>query len=163
MAADRLLEVLEEVGWASARRPVALLAAPIGQILASRALIHVLDARRYGTVIEEARALVQGGYGVRRPSRSTGAVEKAISRSRPLRPPPTSRRPRRTCARAEGLPERGGAVLIAMFGADVEELLKMIRGRHARGTVLVAEDEDGERGERDPRAGEDRPGDGSAR
>jgi oxaloacetate decarboxylase alpha subunit len=31
---------------------------------------------------------------------------------------------------------------------DAEELLKMIRGRHSRGTVLVAQDEDAERAER---------------
>jgi oxaloacetate decarboxylase alpha subunit len=35
-----------------------------------------------------------------------------------------------------------------MFGADAEELLKMIRGRHSRGPALVAEDEDAERAER---------------
>jgi oxaloacetate decarboxylase (Na+ extruding) subunit alpha len=35
-----------------------------------------------------------------------------------------------------------------MFGADAEELLRKIRGRHARGTALVAEDEDAERAER---------------
>jgi oxaloacetate decarboxylase alpha subunit len=35
-----------------------------------------------------------------------------------------------------------------MFGADAEELLKVIRARHDRGSVLVAEDADAERGER---------------
>jgi oxaloacetate decarboxylase alpha subunit len=39
-------------------------------------------------------------------------------------------------------------VLIAMFGTDAEELLRMIRARHSRDTVLVAEDADAERGER---------------
>ena len=39
-------------------------------------------------------------------------------------------------------------VLIAMFGTDAEELLRTIRARHSRDTVLVAEDADAERGER---------------
>ena len=39
-------------------------------------------------------------------------------------------------------------VLIAMFGAHAEELLKVIRGRHSRDSVLIAEDADAERGER---------------
>jgi oxaloacetate decarboxylase (Na+ extruding) subunit alpha len=38
-------------------------------------------------------------------------------------------------------------VLIAMFGSDAEELLKVIRARHTRET-LIAEDADAERGER---------------
>jgi oxaloacetate decarboxylase alpha subunit len=39
-------------------------------------------------------------------------------------------------------------VLIAMFGSDAEELLRVIRGRHSRDSVLIAEDADAERGER---------------
>ena len=35
-----------------------------------------------------------------------------------------------------------------MFGADAEELLRMIRARHSRETVLIAEDADAERAER---------------
>ena len=57
-ASDRLLEVLEEVGRVRADAGWPPLAAPIGQILASQALLHVLDARRYGTVIDEFRARV---------------------------------------------------------------------------------------------------------
>ena len=39
-------------------------------------------------------------------------------------------------------------VLIAMFGSDAEELLRVIRARHSRDSVLIAEDADAERGER---------------
>jgi acetyl-CoA carboxylase biotin carboxyl carrier protein len=35
-----------------------------------------------------------------------------------------------------------------MFGSDAEELLRVIRARHDRGSALVAEDADAERGER---------------
>ena len=39
-------------------------------------------------------------------------------------------------------------VLIATFGSDAEELLRIIRQRHTRDAVLIAEDEDAERAER---------------
>jgi len=148
-AADRLLEVLEEVGRVRAEAGWPPLAAPMGQILASQALIHVLDARRYGTVLEEFRALVQGVYGAT-PQPVDEAVAKAIAELAPhgvpAHEPPTADDVRE---RAEGLASsEEELVLIAMFGADAEELLKMIRGRHSRGTVLVAEDEDAERAER---------------
>ena len=76
-AADRLEEVLEEVGTVRAEAGWLLLAAPIGQILASQALLHVLEARRYGTVIDEFRALVQGVYG-KTPEPVYATVERAV-------------------------------------------------------------------------------------
>ena len=39
-------------------------------------------------------------------------------------------------------------VLLAMFGAEAEDLLRTIRARHSRDSVLIAEDADAERGER---------------
>ena len=59
-AGDRLLETLEELQTIRRETGWPPLAAPIGQILASQALIHVLSARRYGTVVDEFRDLVQG-------------------------------------------------------------------------------------------------------
>lgn len=131
-----------EAGWPP-------LAAPIGQILASQALLHVLEARRYGTVIDEFRELVQGRYGVT-PQPIDTTVERAVEllapRSLPFDEPVTTEDVRE---QAEGLAaSEEELVLIAMFGTDAEELLKKIRERHARGTVLVAEDADAERGER---------------
>src|SRR5207344_3013092 len=76
-AADRLLEVLEEVGRVRGEAGWPPLAAPIGQILASQALLHVLEARRYGTVIDEFRELVQGGYG-KTPEPVDPTVERAV-------------------------------------------------------------------------------------
>ena len=76
-AADRLLEVLEEVGRVRAEAGWPPLAAPIGQILASQALLHVLEARRYGSVIDEFRELVQGGYG-ETPEPIDPTVERAV-------------------------------------------------------------------------------------
>jgi oxaloacetate decarboxylase (Na+ extruding) subunit alpha len=147
-AADRLLDVLEEVGRVRSEAGWPPLAAPIGQILASQALVHVLEAKRYGTVIDEFRALVQGGYG-KTPEPVDPTVERAIGLLAPhpaADAPPTAEEVRE---RAEGLAaSEEELVLIAMFGAEAEELIGMIRARHSRGAVLVDEDEDAERAER---------------
>ncbi len=148
-AADRLLEVLEEVGRVRAEAGWPPLAAPIGQILASQALLHVLEARRYGSVIDEFRELVQGGYGVT-PEPIDPTVERAVGLLAPrvqgTEDPVTTEDVRE---QAEGLAaSEEELVLIAMFGSDAEELLRVIRARHSRDGVLIAEDADAERGER---------------
>src|SRR5262245_16728352 len=148
-AGDRLLDVLTEVGRVRTEAGSPPLAAPIGQILASQALLHVLEARRYGTVIDEFRALVNGGYGST-PEPVDPTVARAVSPLSPaprlLAQPPTAEDVRE---RAEGLAaSEEELVLIAMFGADAEELLRMIRARHSREGVLITEDDDAERGER---------------
>jgi oxaloacetate decarboxylase alpha subunit len=53
---DELLRIRSEAGWPP-------LAAPIGQILASQAMLHVLSASRYQTVVDELRALIEGRWG----------------------------------------------------------------------------------------------------
>src|SRR5215831_8005595 len=62
-AGDRIDEVLEELERIRAEAGWPPLAAPIGQILASQALVHVLSASRYQTVVDELRALLLGRYG----------------------------------------------------------------------------------------------------
>ena len=148
-AADRLLDVLEEVGRVRAEAGWPPLAAPIGQILASQALLHVLEARRYATVIDEFRALVRGGYGTT-PEPVDPEIARAIGALEPrpalLDDPPTAEDVRRA---AEGLAaSEEELVLLAMFGPDAEELLRTIRARHSRDAALIAEDADAERGER---------------
>jgi oxaloacetate decarboxylase alpha subunit len=148
-ASDRLLDVLEEVGRVRSEAGWPPLAAPIGQILASQALLHVLEARRYGTVIDEFRDLVQGGYGVT-PEPVDATVERAVALLAPRAAltddPPTTEDVREA---AEGLAaSEEELVLLAMFGTDAEELLRNIRARHSRERVLVAEDADAERAER---------------
>ncbi len=147
-AGDRLLDVLEEVGRVRTEAGSPPLAAPIGQILASQALLHVLEARRYGTVIDEFRELVTGGYGVT-PQPVDATVARAVSLLAPApahADPPTAEDVRE---RVEGLAtSEEELVLIAMFGSEAEELLRTIRARHSRDAVLIAEDEDAERGQR---------------
>src|SRR4051794_22528404 len=52
-APDRLSEVLDELGRVHAEAGSPPLAAPIGQILASQALLNVLTASRYSTLVDE--------------------------------------------------------------------------------------------------------------
>jgi oxaloacetate decarboxylase (Na+ extruding) subunit alpha len=133
-ADDRLLETLDELQRIRRETGWPPLAAPIGQILASQALIHVLSARRYGTVVDEFRALVQGGFGAP-PGAIDPTVERAVSLvtdgAGPLRDdPPTAEDVR---AEAEGLAaSEEELVLIALFGQEAEALLRTIRARHTR-------------------------------
>src|SRR5215207_648650 len=62
-AGDRLDEVLEELATIRGEVGSPPLAAPIGQILGSQVLIHVLSSQRYLTVVDELRELVSGAYG----------------------------------------------------------------------------------------------------
>jgi oxaloacetate decarboxylase alpha subunit len=132
-ADDRLLETLEELQQIRRETGWPPLAAPIGQILASQALIHVLSARRYGTVVDEFRALVEGGFGS-----PPGTVDPTVARAVGLltsglpaaEDPPTAEDVRQE---AEGLAaSEEELVLIALFGEEAEALLRTIRARHSR-------------------------------
>jgi oxaloacetate decarboxylase alpha subunit len=132
-ADDRLLETLEELQTIRRETGWPPLAAPIGQILASQALIHVLSARRYGTVVDEFRALVQGGFGS-----PPGTIDPTVARAVSLlsdgmplaEDPPTAEDVRQE---AEGLAaSEEELVLIALFGEEAESLLRTIRARHSR-------------------------------
>ena len=132
-AGDRLLEALEELQTIRRETGWPPLAAPIGQILASQALIHVLSARRYGTVVDEFRALVQGRYGSP-PAKVDATVTRAVTLlSAGIRideDPPTAEDVRQE---AEGLAaSEEELVLIALFGEEAEALLRTIRARATR-------------------------------
>jgi oxaloacetate decarboxylase alpha subunit len=137
-AGDRLLEVIEELQKVRGEAGWPPLAAPIGQILASQALIHVLAARRYGNVVDEFRALVEGRYGA-----PPGEIDATVSRAVALLSdgvpldddPPTAEDVR---AEAEGLAaSEEELVLIALFGEEAEALLRNIRSRHSREDTLT--------------------------
>ena len=149
-AGDRLLDTLTEVvrireesGWPP-------LAAPIGQILGSQALLNVLSARRYGTVLDEFRQLVTGGYG-RPPAPIEASVRRAVELLGSAAPsleedPPSADDVREA---AEGLASsEEDLVLLAMFGDEAETLLKTMRQRHSREASLLGGDVDAERAER---------------
>ena len=62
-AGDRIDEVLDELARIRAEVGSPPLASPIGQILGSQALVHVLSAERYQTVVDELKALIAGHFG----------------------------------------------------------------------------------------------------
>ena len=150
-AGDRLLDTLTEVvriredaGWPP-------LAAPIGQILGSQALLNVLSARRYGTVLDEFRLLITGGYGTP-PAPIEPSVRRAVellggAEAPALDEGPPSAEDVREAADGIASSEED-LVLLAMFGEEAETLLATIRQRHSREATLLGGDVDAQRAER---------------
>jgi oxaloacetate decarboxylase alpha subunit len=138
---DELARIREEVGWPP-------LAAPIGQILGSQALLHVLSAARYQTVVDELRALLEGRYG-----NPPGPIDPAVNRmvglsgGSPAQEPPPELETIR--AEADGLAaSEEELLLLALFGDEAEPLLQSIRGRADRVESLAAGGVDQARAER---------------
>ena len=149
-AGDRLLDTLTEVGNIRAEAGWPPLAAPIGQILGSQAILNILSARRYGSLLDEFRLLVEGRYGT-----TPAPVEPSLLRIVELlaqeavaldEDPPSAEDVR---VRADGLAaSEEELVLLAMFGQEAESLLQAIRHRHSREASLLGGDVDLERAER---------------
>jgi oxaloacetate decarboxylase alpha subunit len=136
-AGDRLEEVLEELGRVRSEVGWPPLAAPIGQVLASQALLNVLSASRYLTVVDELRALVTGFFG-----EPPGPIDAAVKRAVELTQDPETQED--VVAPLSELREQAAGMaaseeellLIGLFGEDAERLLRAIRGRTS------AEDDD---------------------
>ncbi|HZQ88568.1 MAG TPA: biotin/lipoyl-containing protein [Gaiellaceae bacterium] len=132
-AGDRLEEVLAELDRIRAEVGWPPLAAPIGQVLASQALLNVLSASRYLTIVDELRSLVSGRFGS-----PPGPIDPAVRRAVELTTDPESEEdvvPRlsEVRANAEGIAaSEEELLLLGLFGDDAERLLLGIRGR-ARG------------------------------
>jgi oxaloacetate decarboxylase alpha subunit len=148
-AGDRLDEVLEElarireeVGWPP-------LAAPIGQILGSQALMHVLSAARYQTVVDELQALLEGRYGSP-PGPIDAGVKRAVglvTEGAPEEEPPAELDTIK--AEAQGLASsEEELLLLGLFGEEAEPLLESIRGRAGGDETLAAGGVDQARAER---------------
>ena len=129
-AGDRIDEVLDELERIRSETGWPPLAAPIGQILASQALVHVLSAARYQVVVDELRALVAGRYGTPAAPIDEG-VRRAIelvSGEIPEEEPAANLAELRD--EAEGIASsEEELLLLALFGEDAEPLLRTIRGR----------------------------------
>jgi len=147
-AGDRVDEVLDELVRVRTEIGSPPLAAPIGQILASQALLNVLSASRFSTVIDEVRALFDGRWGT-----PPGTVDSSIRRAVSLltdpdsteEPPPKLHELR---AQAEGLASsEEELLLLGLFGEEAEPLLEGIRGR-ARGDESIDSTVDKARAER---------------
>jgi oxaloacetate decarboxylase alpha subunit len=147
-AGDRLDEVLEElvrireeVGWPP-------IASPIGQIVGSQALLHVLSASRYQTVVDELRALIDGRYGSP-PGPIDATVKRAVALSggAPEEEEPVDLEEVREDAKGLASSEEE-LLLIALFGEEAEPLLQAIRGRASGDESLAARGVDQARADR---------------
>jgi oxaloacetate decarboxylase alpha subunit len=132
-AGDRLEEVLEELDQIRAECGRPPLAAPIGQVLASQALLNVLSASRYLTVVDELRALVSGRFGT-----PPGPIDPAVARAVALTADPESEEQAapplsEVREQAEGIAaSEEELLLLGLFGEGAERLLLGIRGRTRR-------------------------------
>jgi oxaloacetate decarboxylase (Na+ extruding) subunit alpha len=120
---DELTRIREEAGWPP-------LAAPIGQVLASQALLHVLAAERYQTVVDELRDLLTGRYG-EPPGEISPQVRRAVELvSAGADPPPGEPDLDDLRLRYAGIASsEEELLLLALFGEDAQPLLEAIRGR----------------------------------
>jgi oxaloacetate decarboxylase alpha subunit len=131
-AGDRVDEVLDELARIRLETGSPPLASPIGQVLASQALVHVLSASRWTTVVDELRDLVEGRYGT-----PPGPVDPAVARAVQLlsdgaapEEPVVLDRLRESAAGLAASEEE--LLLLALFGSDAEPLLERIRTRGRR-------------------------------
>jgi oxaloacetate decarboxylase alpha subunit len=139
---DELARIREEVGWPP-------LAAPIGQILGSQALLHVLSAARYQAVVDELKGLIEGRFGS-----PPGPIDPSVRRAVQLvsGEPSPEEEPvdlEQLRAEAKGLASsEEELLLLALFGDEAEPLLQTIRGRAQRDESLAAGGVDQTRAER---------------
>jgi oxaloacetate decarboxylase alpha subunit len=124
---DELTAIRRETGWPP-------LASPIGQVLGSQALIHVLSGARWQLVVDELRDLVEGRYGS-----PPGEVDPAVLRAMALiggggssdGEPPAELEDLREQAEGVAASEEE-LLLLALFGGEAEGLLRAIRARGTR-------------------------------
>ena len=147
-AGDRLDEVLEEVDKVRQEVGSPPLAAPIGQIVASQALLNVLTANRYSTMVDELRDLVQGRFG-RTPAQADAALVRAVELYGNGAEEDAPLDLDQLREEAEGLASsEEELILLALFGEEAEPLLKSIRERSGGDESLGASGVDRARAEK---------------
>src|SRR6187551_3440514 len=147
-ATDRLDDVLDELNAIRGEAGSPPVAAPIGQILASQAIVHVLSATRYQTV-DELRDLLEGQFG-KPPGEIDPTVQRAVSLvsgpdeevEEPLELDDVREDAKGLAASEEEL------ILLALFGEEAEPLLHAIRDRSSGEDSLLGGDVDQTRAER---------------
>jgi oxaloacetate decarboxylase alpha subunit len=128
-ADDRLDDVLDELERVHAEAGSPPLAAPIGQIIASQALVNVLGANRYGTIVDELRDLVGGKFG-HTPAPIDPALARAVELLGAAEPEEIRVDIDELRERARGLASsEEELLLLALFGQEAEPLLSSIRQR----------------------------------
>jgi oxaloacetate decarboxylase (Na+ extruding) subunit alpha len=138
-AADRLDDVLEELNEIRRESGWPPLASPIGQILGSQALVHVLSAQRWNFVVDELRDLIEGRYGSP-PSQIDPVVRRAVQllgdgALRVDEPPQEIDELREEAGGLASSEEE--LLLLALFGEEAEPLLQAIRSRGAEPESLA--------------------------
>ena len=136
-ADDRLDEVLDELDRVRAEAGSPPLAAPIGQIVASQALLNVLSASRYSTIVDELRELAAGQFG-----RTPGPIDPGLAHAVEL----LGGAPEEETVDLEALREEAAGLaaseeellLLALFGEEAEPLLRAIRDRSGGDESLAA-------------------------
>jgi oxaloacetate decarboxylase alpha subunit len=147
-AGDRLDEVLDEVDKVRAEVGSPPLAAPIGQIVASQALLNVLTANRYSTMVDELRDLVEGRFG-RTPAPVDAALQRAVELFENGQGEPDAIDLDQLRDEAGGLAaSEEELLLLALFGEEAEPLLRSIRERAGGDESLGASGVDRARAER---------------
>jgi len=146
-AGDRLDEVLDELDRVRAEAGSPPLAAPIGQIVASQALLNVLSASRYSTIVDELRELAAGRFG-----RTPGPIDPGLARAVEL----LGGAPEDEAVDLDALRQEAAGLaaseeellLLALFGEEAEPLLRAIRDRSGGDESLAAGGVDQVRAER---------------
>jgi oxaloacetate decarboxylase (Na+ extruding) subunit alpha len=122
-----LTTIRRECGWPP-------LASPIGQVLGSQALLHVLSAQRWRFVVDELRDLVEGRYGTP-PEEVDSTVRRAVELLgdgvEQAEEPPEALEELREDAKGLAASEEE-LLLLALYGDDAEPLLRSVRGRGRR-------------------------------
>jgi oxaloacetate decarboxylase alpha subunit len=148
-AADRLDDVLDELAVIRGEAGSPPVAAPIGQILGSQAIVHVLSATRYQTVVDELRDLLEGRFGTP-PGKIDETVRRAVAlvagetepEDEPVELDDVRDEAKGLAASEEEL------LLLALFGEEAEPLLRAIRERSSGEESLLGGGVDQTRAER---------------
>jgi len=148
-AADRLDDVLEELAVIRGEAGSPPLAAPIGQMLGSQAIVHVLSATRYQTIVDELRDLLEGRFGTP-PEKIDETVLRAVGlvagetepEDEPVELDDVRDEAKGLAASEEEL------LLLALFGEEAEPLLRAIRERSSGEESLLGGGVDQTRAER---------------
>jgi oxaloacetate decarboxylase (Na+ extruding) subunit alpha len=139
---EELVRVREEVGWPP-------LASPIGQFLGSQAVLNVLSASRYSVIVDELRALADGGLGTP-PAPIDPSVKRVVSLTADPDSDDTATPPlqelRESAAGLAASEEE--LLLLGLFGEEAEPLLQTIRGRSTGEEKLAVGSVDQARAER---------------
>jgi oxaloacetate decarboxylase alpha subunit len=148
-AADRLDDVLEELAVIRGEAGSPPVAAPIGQMLGSQAIVHVLSATRYQTIVDELRDLLEGRFGTP-PEKIDETVLRAVAlvagetepEDEPVELDDVRDEAKGLAASEEEL------LLLALFREEAEPLLRAIRERSSGEESLLGGGVDQTRAER---------------